>query len=311
MGNKLKERVAVVTGSGQGIGRAIAIALAEEGARVVTNDIQPGIPGGDAETIAMEINNMGGQAVPFYGEIGCIQVGQNLIDAAVDNFGRIDILVNNAGINRDRMVWNMSEEEWDTVIGVILKGTFACTRSAVARMREQQSGRIINITSESGLHGNAGQPNYSAAKAGIIGFTKSCALALGKYGITVNAIAPQAATRIWRAVTPKRAREMGVVRGLVTDEQAASFSDEEVYNKIFGEPEDVAPLVVYLASDAAANINGQIFYASGGRIAIYAPWTQVESIYKKGRWTLEELESVMPGTLASNLVNPAPAESLK
>jgi len=307
----LEGKVAVVTGSGQGIGKAIAIALAKEGAKVVTNNRKEGAPGGDAAITAKEINDFGGAAVPFFGEIGSMEAGKKIIDCAIDNFGGIDILVNNAGLNRDGMVWKMDEEQWDMVVDAILKGTFACTKFAAARMREQGSGRIINITSQAGLDGNAGQPNYSAAKAGITGFTKSCALAMGRRGITANAIAPQADTRIWRSVTPERAREMGVVRGLVTAEEAASFSDEEVYTKIFGDPADIAPLVVYLASDAAANINGQIFFATGGRIALYAPWTRVGTVYKKGRWTPEELMSIMPGTLAAGLINPSPPEPPK
>ena len=307
----LEGKVAIVTGSGQGIGKAIAIALGKEGAKVITNNRKEGTPGGDAAITAREISETGGKAVPYFGDIGTMETGQKIVEAAVANFGRLDILVNNAGLNKDAMVWNMTEEQWDAVVDVILKGTFACTKFAATVMREQGSGRIINITSQAGLDGNAGQPNYSAAKAGITGFTKSCALALGRRGITVNVISPQADTRIWRSVTPERAREMGVVRGLATAEEAASFSDEEVYTKVFGDPADIAPLAVYLASDAAANINGQVFFATGGRIALFAPWTQVKTIYKKGRWTPQELVSTMPGTLAAGLVNPSPPEPPK
>lgn len=310
MGEWLKDKVAVITGSGQGIGRAIALAMAKEGARVVTNNRRLGTPGGDAETTAKEIIDMGGQAVPFFGEIGSMEVGQKIIDTAIDNFGRIDIVVNNAGLNRARMLWNMSEEEWDDVINVILKGTFACTKFAAIRMREQRSGRIINIISEAGLDGAVGQPNYSAAKAGLTGFTKSCALALGRYGVTVNAVAPQADTRMWKSMPPERAKEMIVTRRLATTEEVANLSHEEVCAKL-GDPADIGPLVVYLASDAAANINGQTFYAQDGRIAVYAPWTQVQTIYKDGRWTAEELETVVPNAMAKNLVNPAPAEPPK
>jgi NAD(P)-dependent dehydrogenase (short-subunit alcohol dehydrogenase family) len=165
-----------------------------------------------------------------------------------------------------------------------------------------------NIFPGASMEGNAGQPNYSAAKGGIVGFTKSCALALGRYGVTVNALSPQADTRMWQAVTPERAREMGVMRGLVTKEEAAAISDEEVTRRIFGSSEDIAPIIVYLASDLATNINGQIFFASGGRISLYGASTQIKTIYKKGTWTFEELASVVPGSLASGLVNPAPPE---
>lgn len=307
----LKDKVAVVTGSGQGIGKAIAIALAGEGAKVVVNNRSPESKGGTAEETVKAIIEAGGKAIAVYGDVAQMDVCEKLIKTAIDSWGTIDILINNAGINRDRMVWNMSEEEWDAVVDVILKGTFGCTKFAAAHMRQQKKGRILNITSQAGLDGNAGQPNYSAAKAGVVGFTKACALALGRYGITVNVLSPQADTRIWRSVTPERAREMGVVRGLVTAEEVATVSDEEVYTRIFGAADDVTPIVVYLASDHAANINGQVFFARGGRISLYAPPTQIKSIYKKGRWTYEELSSLMPSSLAANLVNPAPPEPPK
>jgi len=304
----LKDKVALVTGSGQGVGKAIAIELARAGAKVVVNNRSPESKGGNAEETAKIIREAGGEAIPIYGNVGQMDVCEKLIKEAIDHWGTIDILVNNAGINRDRMVWNMSEEEWDEVVDVILKGTFGCTKFAALHMREKRKGRIINMTSGAGIDGNAGQPNYSAAKGGVVGFTKSCALALGRYGVTVNALSPQADTRMWQAVTPERAREMGVVRGLVTKEEAATFSDEEVTRRIFGSSEDIAPIVVYLASDLAANINGQIFFASGGRISLYGAPTQTKTIYKKGRWSFEDLASVMPGSLASGLVNPAPLE---
>lgn len=307
----LKNKVAVVTGSGQGIGKAIAIALAGEGAKVVVNNRSPESKGGTAEETAQIVKEAGGEAIAVYGDVAQMDICERLIKTAIDNWGTIDILVNNAGINRDRMVWNMSEEEWDAVVDVILKGTFGCTKFAAAHMRQQKKGRILNITSQAGLDGNAGQPNYSAAKAGVVGFTKACALALGRYGITVNVLSPQADTRIWRSVTPERAREMGVVRGLVTAEEVATVPDEEVYTRIFGAADDVTPIVVYLASDRAANINGQVFFARGGQISLYAPPTQIKSIYKKGRWTHEELSSLIPSSLAANLVNPAPPEPPK
>ena len=304
----LKGKVAIVTGSGQGLGKAIAVGLAEAGAKVVVNNRSPETKGGTAEETAKLIRDACGEAIPVYGNVAQMDICEKLIKTAIDRWGSIDILVNNAGLNRDRMVWNMSEEEWDAVVDVILKGTFGCTRFAAAWMREHRKGRIINIASKAGIDGNGGQPNYSAAKGGVLGFTKSCALALGRYGITVNALSPQADTRIWRSVTPQRAREMGVVRGLVTKEEAATFSDEEVYTRVFGASEDVAPIVVYLASDQAANINGQVFFATGGRVGLYASPTQIKTVFKKGRWTVEELLSIMPGSLAAGLVNPAPPE---
>jgi 3-oxoacyl-[acyl-carrier protein] reductase len=307
----LKGKVAVVTGSGQGMGKAIAIAFAEAGAKVVVNNRSAESKGGTAEETAKIIKTAGGEAIPVYGDVARMDICEKLIKTAIDTWGTVDILVNNAGLNRDRMLWNMSEEEWDAVVDVVLKGTFGCTKFAAAHMREKRKGRIINIASQAGIDGNGGQPNYSAAKGGVIGFTKSCALALGRYGITVNALSPQADTRIWRSATPERAREMGVVRGLVTKEEAATIPDDEVYTRIFGASEDIAPIVVYLASDHAANINGQLLAATGGRISIYALPTPSKSIYKKGRWTFEELASVIPSTLSAGLVNPAPPESPK
>ncbi len=304
----LKDKVVVVTGSGQGLGNAIAIAMAKEGAKVVVNNRRADSSGGTARDTAKAIKKLGGEAIPVYGDVADLAVCEELIQTAINTWGTIDILVNNAGINRDRMVWNMNEDEWNLVLDVVLKGTFGCTKFASAHMRQRRKGRIINITSQAGLDGNAGQPNYSAAKSGIVGFTKSCALALGKYGITVNAISPQADTRIWRSVNPDRAREMGVVRGLISREEAASIPEDKIYTRIFGSTEDVCPIVVYLASDQASNINGQVFFASGGRISLYSPSTQIKTLYKKGRWSQDELTAIMTTTLADGLDNPAPPQ---
>jgi NAD(P)-dependent dehydrogenase (short-subunit alcohol dehydrogenase family) len=305
MGGSLRNKVAVVTGSGQGLGKAFAVNFAEEGARVVVNDLNP--QERTAEDTAKLIRDNGGEAIAVYGDVGSMAFCEKLIGVAIDTWGTIDVLVNNAGVNRDKMVWNMIEEDWDAVVDVVLKGTFACTKFASAHMRKHGGGRIINITSQAGINGNSGQPNYSAAKAGVIGFTRSCALALGRSGITVNVVAPQADTRIWRSVTPERAREMGVARGLITADEANKIPDEEVHAKIFGLSEDIAPLVTYLAGDRAGDINGQLFFASGGRIAIYAQPIQERSIYSKERWTVKELESIVPATLTAGMFNSAPA----
>ena len=200
MGNRLKDRVAVVTGAGRGIGRAEALALAAEGAKLVVNDLGVATDGSGssqtpAEEVCQEIRKMGGEAYPNYDSVATQEGGENIIKTAIDKFGKIDILVNNAGILRDRMLFNMSEEEWDIIMKVHLYGTFHCTRPASVYMRQQRWGRIINTSSISGL-GNVGQANYSAAKEGIVGFTRTAALDLGKYGITVNAIRPNAATRM-------------------------------------------------------------------------------------------------------------------
>ncbi|TET40010.1 MAG: SDR family oxidoreductase [Dehalococcoidia bacterium] len=313
MGEALKGKAAVVTGSGRGIGRAIALALAAEGAKVIVNDPGVALDGTEADKavadeVVEEIRRMGGEAVANYDSVSSMEGGERIIKTAVDNFGRLDILVNCAGILRDRMIWNMTEEEWDAVINTHLKGHFACTKAACLVMRQQRSGRIINITSTSGLHGNAGQANYSCAKAGVTGFTKSCALALGRYGITVNAVCPAAATRMTATIPSDRLRQLMAQRGAQFPEDTPM---EELYKMMLGDPEDVPPIIVYLASDEAANINGQIFGASGGRISLYAPWTEAKTITKEGRWSIEELRETVPKTLAEGLVNPVPPQPPK
>ncbi|MFQ5925792.1 MAG: SDR family NAD(P)-dependent oxidoreductase, partial [Dehalococcoidia bacterium] len=205
MGDRLKGKVAVVTGAGRGIGRAEALLLAEEGAKVVVNDLG-GAPDGSGEAtspadeVVKEIKDRRGEAVANYDSVATPEGGENIIKTAIDTFGRLDILINNAGILRDRMVFNMSPEEWDAVIKVHLYGHFNCTRPACVIFRQQRSGRIINTSSEAGL-GNMGQANYSAAKEGIVGFTRTVARDMGRYGVTCNAIRPIAATRL--TVTPE------------------------------------------------------------------------------------------------------------
>lgn len=312
MGERLKGKVAVVTGAGGGIGRGIALAMAAEGAKVVVNDLGgaangTGASATPAQSVVNEIKSAGGEAVANYDSVATAEGGSNIVNAAVENFGRIDILVNVAGITRDRMVWNMSDEEFDAVIKVHLYGTFYTTRAAAKLMREQRSGRIINTTSNSGLFGNAGQANYSSAKGGIVGMTKSCALALGRYGITVNAVAPMAATRMTMAMPEDKLRELMKVRYPGAD--VDSMTVQQIYDKVMGRPEDVASIYVYLATDAAANINGQVFHATGGKIVLYSAYNEWRTIFKDGHWEMDELDTLVPGTLASGLVNPAPPES--
>jgi len=312
MGDRLKDKVAIVTGSGRGIGRGIALALAEEGAKVVVND--PGVAadggggsGAPADEVVAEIKQTGGVAVANYDSVATTEGGENIIKAALDNFGRIDILVNNAGILRDRMIFNMAPEEWDAVIKVHLYGVFNCSKPAAVLMRQQRGGRIINLVSAAGLSGHSGQANYSAAKGGIAGFTRTCALDLGKYGITVNAIAPGAATRMTTSDEFMEAIKIRAERGLGGGRQQQQT--QAAYQ--LPPAEDIAPIVVYLATDAAADINGVIFSASGGNISRLCNPTAVKSISKEGRWTLDELLEQVPKTLAEGLVNPAPAQPPK
>jgi NAD(P)-dependent dehydrogenase (short-subunit alcohol dehydrogenase family) len=298
MAQKLKNRVAVITGAGRGIGRGISLLMAREGAKVVVNDLGgatdgSGISQNPADEVVKEIKSKWGMAVANYDSVSTKQGGENIIKTAVDNFGRIDILVNNAGILRDRMIFNMSEEEWDAVIKVHLYGHFYCTRPASAYMRQQNWGRIINISSPAGL-GNVGQANYSAAKEGIVGFTRTVARDLGRFGVTCNAVRPRAATRL--TTSP--------------DLEAVwkKIGKEAAYKKLTSlSPDDIAPFVVFLATEDAGNINGCVFLVAGGEIGIYEtlPVPQ-RTIYKDGRWSLDELLGIVPSTLAAGLVNPAP-----
>lgn len=298
MTEKLKDRVAVITGAGRGIGRGIALHMAAGGAKVVVNDLGGATDGSGAsqrpaDEVVKEIQAKGGIAVANYDSVSTKQGGENIIKTSVDNFGRIDILVNNAGILRDRMIFNMSEEEWDLVVKVHLYGHFYCTRPASAYMKQQNGGRIINISSPAGL-GNVGQANYSAAKEGIVGFTRTVARDLGRFGVTCNAIRPVAATRLTlRPELEAALKKMGKAEELT---KLASLL-----------PEDIAPFVVFLCTEEAANINGCVFLVTGGQIGLYEPQPMPQRIiYKDGRWSLEELLNIVPSTLAAGLVNPAP-----
>ena len=298
MGDWLKDRVAVVTGSGQGIGKAIAIAMAKEGARVVTNNRRPGTEGGDAETVAKEITSMGGQAVAFFGSVSDFAVAEKLIQTTVDSFGRVDILVNNAGADAPRMVWNMTEEDWDRCVDSFLKGSFNCIRFASALMREQKWGRIINTTSTAWL-GTVGHCNYGAAKAGLVGLTRAVAREMGRYGVTCNAYAPTAGTRFTLSEEIVAGFKKRYEAGLMTKERF-----EELTNP--PSPETVAPFIIYLCTEAAANINGQVFDVTGGNIALYSEPAKKKSIVKKkGLWTLEELIEQVPKVLLEGYKNPA------
>ncbi len=286
----LEGKVAVVTGAGRGIGRAIAILLAREGAKVVVNDFggREDGSGGEskvADEVVKDIQAAGGAAVGNYDAVGSMETGKRIIQTALDRFGKLDILVNNAGILRDRMIFNMTEEEWDGVIQVHLKGTFACTRAAVPLMREQKSGRIINFTSTSGLVGNVGQANYAAAKLGIVGFTKVVALDMAKYNVTANCISPFAWTRLI---------------GTIPTENEEQKKRVEKMKKM--SPAHIAPLVVYLSCDKAQYISGQIFGVRGKEIFLFSQPRPVRSIHNSEGWTPESLAEMFKGTLGPSLV---------
>jgi NAD(P)-dependent dehydrogenase (short-subunit alcohol dehydrogenase family) len=300
----LEGKIAVVTGAGRGIGRSIALLLAQEGARVVVND--PGVntdgtghDQGPADQVVAEIKQASGEALSNYDSVASMEGGEGIIKTALDNWGRLDILINNAGILRDRMIFNMTEEEWDAVIAVHLKGHFACTKPAAVVMRQQRYGRIINMSSTSGLVGNPGQANYGAAKAGIAGFTRVVARDLGRYGVTCNAIAPAAATRL-TATVPQAARDIRARAGI------QSVAGQATAQPAMAQPEHIAPMVAYLCTDQAWNINGQVFQVSGGSISLLYHPTPYRTIYKPDLWSVDELLAMVPQRLMMGITNPAP-----
>jgi NAD(P)-dependent dehydrogenase (short-subunit alcohol dehydrogenase family) len=277
----LDGRVAIVTGAGRGIGRSSALLLAAEGASVVVNDLGGSMDGtgsdaGPAQLVVDEITSAGGKAVASGADISDHAAAEELIKTAISEFGRLDVLVNVAGILRDRMIFNMSEQEWDDVIRVHLKGTFNTSKFAAAHWRslreETAQNRIINFTSVSGLHGAPGQPNYAAAKMGIVGLTWSSANALAKYGVTVNAVSPAAATRMTDSIPTDRRR---------TDRPA----DEDHRRS----PDNVAKVVAYLASERSGWLTGRIVHSSGYEVSLYNNMAPVVRLIAEQPWNLDDL----------------------
>jgi NAD(P)-dependent dehydrogenase (short-subunit alcohol dehydrogenase family) len=290
-GRLLEGTVAIVTGSGRGLGLAYARALAAAGASVVVNDIDEAAAAASARSIVAA----GGRAVTHVGGVGATEVAQALVDRAVAEFGRLDILVTNAGILRDTVLWKMSDEDFDDVIRVHLRGTFTCVRAAAIRMREQgEGGRIICVGSPTGQVGTFGQTNYAAAKAGIVGMVRTWALELARAKVTVNAVIPVAAT----GMTETAPFLKPYVDALRAGEPVAPYARRELS---FGPPEDVAALLVFLASGAAAGITGQAVGLGGDRLALWSHPAEEVVAFADGGWSAQAISDIWPKEFAGHL----------
>ena len=288
----LEGRVAIITGAGRGIGREHALLFAAEGAKVVVNDLGGGLDGSSgeatpAEEVVAEIKAMGAEAIANHDNVATWEGGERLVKSALDAFGDLHVLVNNAGILRDRVLVNLSEEDWDAVINVHLKGHFVPMRHAATYWRERAKAghvvkaSVINTSSTSGLLGNVGQSNYGAAKAGIAALTVITAEELGRYGVRVNAIAPAARTRMTES-TP------GLSDHVVKPADAAVF---DVWD-----PANISPLVATLAMEDCAS-TGQVYFVQGGTVRLFQNWTMTETLEKDDRWSVSDLAAQLPTLL--------------
>ncbi len=287
----LSGKVAIVTGSGRGLGRAYAIELARCGASVVVNDVEAQI----ADDVVRDITDNGGTAVAEVVAVGTSEAAQALVDRAANEFGRLDVLVNNAGVLRDSTLWKMTDDAFDAVITTHLRGTFTCTRAAAIRMREQDAGgRIICIGSPTGQVGNFGQTNYSAAKAGIVGMVRTWALELARARITVNAVVPVAATAMTETVPFLKP----YIDALNAGEPLPPFARRELG---FGTPADVAGVVSFLASDDAAGITGQVIGIGGDRLAMWSHPAEIAVEFSDGeRWSADAVAAAWPTSFAAH-----------
>jgi NAD(P)-dependent dehydrogenase (short-subunit alcohol dehydrogenase family) len=284
----LSGKVAVITGSGRGLGLAYAKGLAAAGAAVVVNDVDAAT----ADAAVAGITAAGGRAVAEVAAIGTADAAEALVARAVAEFGRLDAMVTNAGVLRDKVLWKMTDDDFDTVVQVHLKGTFTCARAAAVRFREQgDGGRIVVVGSPAGQRGNFGQTNYSAAKAGIIGFVRTWAMELARARVTVNALVPVAATAMTETI-PALAPYVAALRA---GEPMPAFARRALG---FGAPEDAAGLLEFLVSDAAAGITGQAIGVGGDRLSLWTHPTQAVAAYADGGWSAEQIAEAWPTIFA-------------
>ena len=300
MGNRLEGRVAVVTGAGRGVGRGVALLLAEEGAKVVVNDLGSDVDGtgsshDPADSVVEEIKAAGGEAVANYDNMALMEGGEAVIQQAVDTYGQIDALVNSAGMLRDRMIWQMTPDDWDRVLLNNAKATFTATKFACILFRQQRSGRIVNMTSDAGL-GDVGRSNYAAASEAIIGLTRTVGRDMGRYGVTCNAISPMVETRLFPGSVEEY--RVAAVDSPTRDERAGIFTPAGVGDwegpGLPDDPENVAPLAVYLCTYASPNVNCNVFGVRGGSIYLYSQPRVERAVQKWGNFTMDEMDVLFP-----------------
>ena len=300
MGNRLEGRVAVVTGAGRGVGRGVALLLAEEGAKVVVNDLGGDVDGtgsshDPADSVVAEIKAAGGEAVANYDNMALMEGGEAVIQQAVDTYGQIDALVNSAGMLRDRMIWQMTPDDWDRVLLNNAKATFTATKFACILFRQQRSGRIVNMTSDAGL-GDVGRSNYAAASEAIIGLTRTVGRDMGRYGVTCNAISPMVETRLFPGSVEEY--RVAAVDSPTRDARAGIFTPAGVGDwegpGLPDDPENVAPLAVYLCTYASPNVNCNVFGVRGGSIYLYSQPRVERAVQKWGNFTMDEMDVLFP-----------------